>query len=144
HGLLSGNVDHYSHKERTGALDWYENTRPVEVKGYSTELITEHAVSFVNRSAKEPFFLYVAYNAVHWPFQPPGKPDDVRDQKTWFTGTRKDYAAMVEAIDAGAGKMLAELQNQGVADDTLVIFTNDNGGVRLSDNGPVFHHNVTV
>src|SRR5207247_10292826 len=105
HGLLSGNVDHYSHKERTGALDWYENTKPVEVQGYSTELITERAVSFVNRSAKEPFFLYVAYNAVHWPFQPPGKPDDVRDLKTWFAGTGRGCARMVEAIGTGGGRV---------------------------------------
>ncbi len=143
-GLLSGNVDHYSHKERTGELDWYEDTKPVEVKGYSTGIITDRAVAFINRHAKEPFFLYVAYNAVHWPFQPPGKPGDVRQPSTWFAGTRKDYVAMVEAVDAGVGKILAALQKQGVGEDTLVIFTNDNGGERLSDNGPFFHRKATL
>jgi arylsulfatase A-like enzyme len=143
-GLLSGNVDHYSHKENNGEPDWYENTRPVEVTGYSTDLITGRAVSFIDKHAKEPFFLYVAYNAVHWPFQPPGKPNDVRNKQTWFDGTRKDYIGMVEAIDSGFGKILAALDKHGLAEDTLVIFTNDNGGERLSDNGPFFHHKATV
>jgi arylsulfatase A-like enzyme len=144
YGLLSGNVDHYSHKENNGEADWYDNGKAVEVKGYSTDLITERSLAFIEKNARKPFFLYVAYNAVHWPFQPPGKSDDVRTRATWFDGTRKDYAAMVEAVDAGVGKILAALEKQGVADDTLVIFTNDNGGERLSDNGPLFHHKGTV
>ena len=143
-GLLSGNVDHYSHKERNGELDWYEDTKPVEVAGYSTDLITGRAVTFIDKHAKEPFFLYMAYNAVHWPFQPPGKPADVRKPETWVEGTRKDYAAMVEAVDTGVDKILTALDKHGLTKDTLVIVTNDNGGERLSDNGPFFHHKATV
>ena len=145
-GLLSGNVDHYSHREINDEPDWYEDTNPVEVTGYSTELITDRAVAFLrrDRDRQQPFFLYVAYNAVHWPFQPPGRPDDVRKRETWFAGTRKDYAAMTEAIDAGVGKILAALQERGAAERTLVIFTNDNGGERLSDMGPLFHHKATL
>jgi arylsulfatase A-like enzyme len=145
-GLLSGNVDHYSHREINDDPDWYEDTKPVEVTGYSTELITERAVAFLgrDRERKQPFFLYVAYNAVHWPFQPPGKPDDLRKRETWFAGTRKDYAAMTEAIDAGVGKILSALDERGAAERTLVIFTNDNGGERLSDMGPLFHHKATL
>jgi arylsulfatase A-like enzyme len=143
-GLLSGNVDHYSHKEVNGEPDWYDNTKPVEVAGYSTDLITARAVAFIDRHAREPLFLYVAYNAVHWPFQPPGKPQDVRSLPTWHDGTRKDYGAMVEAVDAGVGKILAALDRHGLADDSLVVFTNDNGGERLSDNGPLFHHKATL
>jgi arylsulfatase A-like enzyme len=144
YGLLSGNVDHYSHKENNGELDWYENGKPVEVKGYSTDLITDRAVDFIGRKAKGPFFLYLAYNAVHWPFQAPGRPDDVRGKENWFAGTRQDYAKMTEAVDDGVGKVLAALQKADLTEDTLVIFTNDNGGERLSDNGPLFHHKGTV
>lgn len=143
-GLLSGNVDHYSHRERTGELDWYENTKPIEVSGYSTDLVTDRAVAFIDKNAEKPFFLYAAYNAVHWPFQPPGRSKAVRTEKSWFDGTRQDYAAMVEAVDAGVGKILAALDKHGLADDTLVIITNDNGGERLSDNGPFFHHKATL
>jgi arylsulfatase A-like enzyme len=147
-GLLSGNVDHYTHKEFLGLADWYENTEPAPVEGYSTDLITNRALEFMDRHAAnwatKPFFLYVAYNAVHWPFQPPGKPEDVRDITNWFDGTRKDYVAMVEAVDAGVGKLLAALDRHRLAEDTLVIFTSDNGGERLSDNGPFFHHKGTL
>lgn len=143
-GLLSGNVDHYSHKESNDEPDWYENTKPVEVAGYSTELITRRAVTFIDKHAREPFFLYVPYNAVHWPFQPPSKPDDVRTKQTWFDGTRKDYAAMVEAVDAGVGQLMAAIDKHHLADDTLFIVTNDNGGERLSDNGPFFHRKATL
>jgi arylsulfatase A-like enzyme len=144
YGLLSGNVDHYSHKENNGELDWYEDGKAVEVNGYSTDLITEKAVDFIGRKANGPFFLYLAYNAVHWPFQPPGRPDDVRGKENWFAGNRRDYARMTEAVDDGVGKVLAALQRAGLTEDTLVIFTNDNGGERLSDNGPLFHHKGTV
>jgi arylsulfatase A-like enzyme len=68
----------------------------------------------------------------------------VRKRETWFAGTRKDYAAMTEAIDAGVGKLLAALEERGDAGKTLVIFTNDNGGERLSDMGPLFHHKATL
>jgi arylsulfatase A-like enzyme len=143
-GLLSGNIDYYAKRENNGELDWYENTTPRQEKRYSTDVITDRAVAFIDRRHKSPFFLYVPYNGVHWPFQPPDKPDDVRDKKTWLAGTRKDYAAMLERLDQGVGKVLAALDRHGIAGDTLVIFTNDNGGERNSDNGPLFHRKATL
>src|SRR3982751_3608815 len=129
-GLLSGNVDHYSHKEDNGEPDLYDGTEPVERAGYATDLITERALAFVNRHAREPFFLYVAYNAVHWPFQPPDRPDDVRAPKNWTGGTRRDYARMMERVDDGVGALLAALERHDLAGRTLVIFADDNGGER--------------
>jgi arylsulfatase A-like enzyme len=143
-GLLSGNIDYYTKRENNGELDWYENTTLKEEKRYSTDVITDRAVAFIDRHHKGPFLLYVPYNGVHWPFQPPDRPSDVRDKKTWAQGTRKDYAAMLERVDQGVGKVLAALVRHRIADSTLVIFTNDNGGERLSDNGPLFHHKATV
>jgi arylsulfatase A-like enzyme len=81
---------------------------------------------------------------VHWPFQKPGNPKEVRNRQTWFDGTRRDYARMLEAMDAGIGKVLDTLDRLGLAKDTLVIFTNDNGGERLSSNEPFFHHKATL
>src|SRR4051812_37290722 len=102
-GLLSADIDHYSHREITGEPDLYEGDRPVERKGYMTDLITERAVAFVEKSASGPFFLEIAYSAVHWPFQPPDSPEDVRDSKTWYKGTRRDYGRMLERADEGVG-----------------------------------------
>lgn len=143
-GILGGNVDMNSHKNRFGTLDCYEGVKEVSKTGYLTDLITDRAVDFIGRNADKPFFLYVPYNAVHWPFQPPGNPSDVRDEKTWFDGARADYARMLEAMDAGVGRILQSLDKNGLARDTLVIFTNDNGGERLSDNSPLFHHKATL
>jgi arylsulfatase A-like enzyme len=143
-GILSGNVDMYSHKYRTGSGDLWQNAQPVEKAGYLTDLLTDHAVAFIEKSATEPFFLYVAYNAVHWPFQAPGRPDDVRTDATWFDGTRAEYARMLESMDAGVGRILAALDRLQLAENTLVIFTNDNGGERLSRNAPFFHHKATL
>jgi arylsulfatase A-like enzyme len=68
----------------------------------------------------------------------------VRTEKTWYDGTRADYARMLEGVDAGVGRILAALDRRKVARDTLVIFTNDNGGERLSRNTPLFHHKGTL
>jgi arylsulfatase A-like enzyme len=136
-GFLSADIDHYSHQEITGEPDLYEGDRPVERKGYMTDLITERAVGFINKHANKPFFLEVAYGAVHWPFQPPDRPDDVRTSETWYEGTRQDYARMLERVDAGVGAILAALERRRLADRTLVIFTDDNGGERLSEHGPL-------
>jgi arylsulfatase A len=139
-GLLSADIDHYSHREINGEPDLYEGDRPVEKKGYMTDLITDRSVAFVEKNADKPFFLEVAYNAVHWPFQPPDQPGDVRDVKTWYKGTRDDYAKMLERVDAGVGLILASLERRGLTDRTLVIFTNDNGGERLSKSGALAGH----
>src|SRR5262245_5083989 len=140
-GFLAADRDYYSHRAAPGVPGLYENTKQIDQKGYLTDLITERAVAFIGKNAQEPFFLEVAYNAPHWPFQPPNKPDDIRTKETYkpTTGTRADYVKMVEHMDAGIGKILEALDAHGLARDTLVIFFSDNGGGRLSDNGPLFH-----
>lgn len=144
-GILGGNADMYSHKYRDGADDLWENTTPSQQAGYLTELITRRAVEYVGRQKQRPFFLYVPFNAVHWPFQPPNRPDTTRTYDTWYDGSRDDYAKMLEAADRGVGEIRTALERQRVLDDTLFIFTNDNGGeVRLANNRPLFHHKATV
>ena len=136
-GLLSPDIDNYSHREINGAPDLYEGDQPVERKGYMTDLITERAVAFVEKHAAEPFFLEVAYNAVHWPFQPPDRPDDIRDLETWYDGKRSDYARMLERVDDGVGAIMTALEERGLTKQTLVIVTNDNGGEQLSRGTPL-------
>jgi arylsulfatase A-like enzyme len=143
-GIRSGNVDMYSHRYRTGFIDLWENDTTVEREGYLTDLFAERAVDTIRRFRADPFFLYVAFNAPHWPFQPPGRPQDVRTLATWYEGTRSEYAQMVQGMDAAVGRVLGALDDHGLARDTLVIFTNDNGGERLSDNGQFFHGKHTL
>ncbi len=143
-GILAGNVDMYSHYYRTKLYDLYEGNKEVKKEGYLTDLLSDKAVDFIDRNASKPFFLYVPYNAVHWPFQAPGNPKDIRTMENYFDGTREEYAKMLERMDYGIGQILAKLDQENLANDTLVIFTNDNGGERLSNNAPLFHHKSTL
>jgi arylsulfatase A-like enzyme len=140
-GFLAADLDFYSHKDALGDPGLYDGRELVQRPGYLTDLFTERAVAFIRDSARRPFFLEVAYNAPHWPFQRPGRPDDIRNRDTYGRehGTRADYVAMVERLDAGVGQIVAALTEVRCRDNTLVIFTSDNGGERLSDNGPFFH-----
>lgn len=149
-GHLSGYVDFYQHTGGDGVHDLYENGEPVHADGYMTDMITERSVKFIEEHAGRPFFLEVAYNAPHWPFQVPGKPSVAPGHARLVhpadenTSSRADYAAMVEHVDHGVGQLLATLDRLGLAGETLVIFTNDNGGEWLSDNGPLFHRKGTI
>lgn len=140
-GFLAADLDFYSHKDALGDPGLYDGRQLVDRPGYLTDLITERSVEFIRGNARRPFFLEVTYNAPHWPFQRPGRPDDVRTSDNYGPehGTRADYVAMVERLDAGVGQIVAALSDAGCLDNTLVIFTSDNGGERLSDNAPLFH-----
>ncbi|HAI84466.1 MAG TPA: N-acetylgalactosamine 6-sulfate sulfatase [Chitinophagaceae bacterium] len=112
------------------------NGVPVDETMYITDAFSREAVNFIKRSSKQPFFLYLAYNAPHAPLQATEsylkRYEHVKDTK------RRTYAAMVSAVDDGVGVILATLQEQGIADNTIVIFLSDNGGPKqdnASDNG---------
>ena len=151
-GFLSGAVNYYQHSMRNGSPDLYENTTPVTEPGYLTDMLTRRSVDFIDRNAQRPFFLEVAYNAAHWPFQSPHhSPDAFPKDRDLFQGpddeakpTRKDYAAILERADAGVGQILAALDRHRLGANTLVIFTNDNGGEWLSRNAPLFNRKGTL
>lgn len=143
-GLLGSDHDYYSHRRLDGQPDLWEGARPVEMEGYSTDLFADRAARFVEQQKSGPFFLYAAFNAPHWPFQAPGRPADIRSRATWYDGSRRDYVAMVERLDAGVGRILQALERGGHTRNTLVVFTNDNGGERLSNNGTAFHRKMTL
>jgi arylsulfatase A-like enzyme len=145
-GLKSGYHDYWHHNDSRGAPDLWENDARVDMTGYSTDLIASKAVAFIDQHARahEPFFVDIAFNAPHWPFQRPDTPSkavgDARFLKPAdsLTSTRADYASMVEAMDRNVGRVLATLERHGIVRNTIVIFTNDNGGEWLSDNTPLF------
>jgi arylsulfatase A-like enzyme len=148
-GFKSGAIDFYTHEAAAGLDDLYENATPVQVDGYMTDLITARAVRFIEQHAGAPFFLDVSYNAAHWPFQPPDHHSQAK--AVAYQGplddpapTRKDYAAMLERADAGVGQILQTLAKLGLERNTLVIFTNDNGGEWLSRNTPLANRKGTL
>jgi len=102
------------------------NHEPVKPTKYLTDEFSDEAVSFVERNKEKPFFLFLSYNAPHTPLQATEKYlsrfPDIKDPK------RRTYAAMVSAVDDGAGRVLEALRKSGVEDNTLVFFLSDNGG----------------
>jgi arylsulfatase A-like enzyme len=159
-GFLGGAVDYYSHVDATGRHDLFHNETPASHSGYLTDEITARATSFIEAHRSEPFFVEVAYNAAHWPFQPPGLPEQERARRGRLRdteganlerrvailreGTRPDYVAMLESADRGVGAILAALDRLNLSRNTLVIFTSDNGGEWLSRNDPLFHRKATL
>lgn len=149
-GLKSGYHDYYTHHGSDGRPDLWENDRPIEVTGYMTDLITDRATTFIERSAGKPFFIDIAYNAPHWPYQRPDKPSVAVGNSRHLmpgdsaTSTRADYVAMVERVDRGVGEIVRTIDRLGIARNTIVIFTNDNGGEWLSSNRPFFNRKWTV
>lgn len=97
-----------------------------EHQGYITDRFADEACAFIRRNAgRQPFFLYLAFNAVHTPLQ--AKEEDLALFPN-LTGKRKTYAAMMLALDRAVGKVLQQLERPGIAENTIVVFTNDNGG----------------
>lgn len=149
-GFLSGYIDFYQHTGGDGVHDLYENGEPVHVDGYMTDLITERSLRFIQDNAQRPFFLEIAYNAAHWPFQVPDKPSVAPGNARFVqpsdenTSTRQDYAAMIERADQGVGRIVELLAKLNLTENTLVLFTNDNGGEWLSRNAPFYHRKGTV
>ena len=149
-GFKSGYVDYYQHTDGTGRPDWFENDTEVATPGYSTDLFTDRSLRFIQEHREQPFFVELAYNAAHWPYQPPGHPSTARDNGRHLmpydsaTSTRADYVAIMERADQGVGRILAKLDSLRLANNTLVIFTNDNGGEWLSRNAPLFSRKWSV
>jgi arylsulfatase A-like enzyme len=139
-GYLSGNVDFHSHIDQAGIADWWHDLEPVEEPGYSTHLITRHAVRFIEDNATRPFCLYVAHEAPHSPFQGPSDPPVRGPQaKEPVRGAEiaRAYREMVQEMDRGVGEIVATLRKLGLAENTLVFFCSDNGGTREGNNGPL-------
>jgi arylsulfatase A-like enzyme len=133
-GFHYGAVDYISHKSN-GTQDLYENDSLVHQQGYLTDLLTQKAIAFIRQEHSKPFFLTLTFNAPHWPWQGPGdKP--YPDSVNFRTGGSPDiYAAMMKSMDDGIGNIMKTLDEEQLSKQTIVIFTNDNGGERYSDNG---------
>ncbi|MBM4085874.1 MAG: sulfatase, partial [Planctomycetes bacterium] len=137
-GFMAGCVDYYSHIFYWGMADgktapthdlWENNVEIHRDGQYLTELITDKAVEYVRRAAaaRRPFFLFVPYNAPHYPMHAPLKYQDRFPHLPW---DRRIMAAMLSAMDDGVGAILAELERQGVRQNTCIFFMSDNGPSR--------------
>jgi arylsulfatase A-like enzyme len=152
-GLMGSHVDYWHHNRGPKSADLWEDETMISMDGqYLTTLITDRSVRFIEQSAAagQPFFVDVAYNAPHWPYNRPDRPSPAPGSGAHVLAnaenppTRADYATMVEAADSGVGKILQAVDRLGLTSNTIVIFTNDNGGEWLSNGGPLFSRKWTV
>ncbi|MCI0463525.1 MAG: sulfatase [Gemmataceae bacterium] len=123
-GFLGGAHSYLQANDRGDPI--LRGTQPADEKEYLTDAFTREALAFLDRHQKEPFFLYLTYNAVHAPMQAPRKYLDrfpqIQDEK------RRTYAAMLSAMDDGIGAVLNKIRQAGLEQDTLIFFISDNGG----------------
>ncbi len=137
HGFVSGNVDYLSHYDNTTTHDWWDGEEKVEEEGYSTRLITQHALNFIDAHKDGPFCLYVAHEAVHNPFQGPGSkitrgPQKGEPADAEELSLEEIYTQMMVEMDNGIDAIRKRLDDLGLADNTLVLFFSDNGQAKGS------------
>ena len=135
-GPLAGGVDYFSHRDSAGTHDLYDGEAEVQRNGYLTDLLSDRAVDFVRRVGGRSFFLSLHYTAPHWPWET--RTDAAESQRIGARiahldgGSVDTYRTMIRQMDEGIGRVLAEID-----ENTLVVFTSDNGGERYSDNWPL-------
>jgi arylsulfatase A-like enzyme len=145
-GPMSGGVDYFTHASNNGTHDLYTNEEEKHEDGYLTDLISNKAVDFVHRMGPgaaqgTPFFLSLHYTAPHWPWET--REDhalaaEVKDNLFHLHGGNiHTYHRMIHHMDEGIGWVVDALKKTGQLDNTLIVFTSDNGGERFSDNWPL-------
>ena len=142
YGFRGSSVDYYRHTPGSGPNeDLWDDDVQVHQAGYLTELLGNRAVDVVNGYAKarQPFFVSLHFNAPHWPWEAPG--DEAESERLrvegrgladYDGGSQKTYQKMIEAMDAQIGRVLKALDDNRLTDNTIVIFTSDNGGERFA------------
>jgi arylsulfatase A-like enzyme len=125
YGHYFGAIDYFTHI-RDKTHDWYHDDQPLMEEGYSTHLVSKEACRLIaNRNKQKPLFLYVPFNGVHGPYQ---VPDSYLAPYGKLKGNRQKYAGMLAAVDEAIGQIVDALTACGMKDNTLIVFSTDNGG----------------
>ena len=145
-GPMSGGVDYFTHASNNGTHDLYAGEEEKQEEGYLTDLLSQRAVDYVKRMAPgaaqgAPFFLSLHYTAPHWPWETREDHALAAEVKSnlfhLHGGNIETYRRMIHHMDEGIGWVVEALRETGQLDNTLIVFTSDNGGERFSDNWPL-------
>lgn len=144
YGNLDGAMDYFSHIDTAGQPDLYEGETPIEEVGYYTEMVSSRAAQYIRQHGDEPFYVQVNYTAPHWPWEGPND-QDVSERVSaaqregrlsgifhYEGGSLDTYREMVKALDDGIGVVLGAIDDIGQRENTLFIFSSDNGGERYA------------
>lgn len=141
-GYLGDMMDDYWTHRRHGINYMRENEKEIDPEGHATDLFSQWAVEYINdqKEIEKPFFLYLAYNAPHFPVQPPEDwLEKVKKRSPELSERRAKLVAFIEHLDHGIGMVLEALKNNGLDENTIIVFTSDNGGLLRDEanNGPL-------
>lgn len=134
YGHYFGALDYFTHI-RDGSHDWYRDDKSMQEEGYSTHLVAREACRLIAAKNKaKPLFLYVPFNGVHAPMQ---VPDSYLQPYAALKGPRQKLAGMLAAVDEAIGQIVGSLEKAGLRENTLIIFSSDNGGTPPGTNTPL-------
>lgn len=142
HGFLGDMMDDYFTHRRHGINYMRLEEQEINPKGHATDLFTQWAIDYIGERArsKQPFFLCLAYNAPHTPIQPPADwLEQVKEREKGIVEKRARLVALIEHLDHGIGKVIGALKDTGTINNTLIVFSSDNGGQLDvgANNGPL-------
>jgi arylsulfatase A-like enzyme len=126
YGYIHGQIDPYTHRYKFGDRTWHRNDELLEEEGHVTDLITDDVIRFI-RSGTQPFFLYIAYSVPHYPLAEPKRWTDIYEGKI-EERSRKLFAASLSHMDEGIGRIVRELDQAGIRENTVIVYSSDNGG----------------
>jgi arylsulfatase A-like enzyme len=127
YGYFRGQIDPYTHHYKTGARTWHRNDQLLDEPGHATDLIAAEAIRVIRSAGDKPFFLYTAFSVPHYPLSEPSEWTSLYDgeiEDRW----RKLNAASISHMDDAIGRIVETLEESGLRENTLIVFTSDNGG----------------
>jgi arylsulfatase A-like enzyme len=135
YGSLAGGISPWNHRYKKGqfSVTWHRNHELIEETGHVTDLLADEVVRWIGSRESSPFFAYVPFTAVHLPIKEP--PEWLQRVPKNITGdVPRHYAACVMHLDDAVGRIIQALEDKGVRDNTLLVFTSDNGGSTVENN----------
>ncbi|MDP3166498.1 MAG: sulfatase-like hydrolase/transferase, partial [Hydrogenophaga sp.] len=145
-GIMAGGVDYFTHCSSSGEHDLYIDEDEHHEVGYLTDVLSQRAVDHIHQRAADakagkPFMLSLHYTAPHWPWETRDDahvaPEVAKNLFHLHGGDVQSYRRMIHHMDEGIGWITAALREEGLLENTLIVFTSDNGGERFSDNWPL-------
>jgi len=134
YGFLGGQTSYFTHQGAGNRVDWYRNGIIVNEEGYTTDLLAAESIRFIKeRDRERPFFLDLSLNAPHTPLE--AQEDFLAKYSNIEDPDRRKFTAMVDAMDAAIGKVIGVLKDEGIADNTLILWMSDNGGQATMNGG---------